>query len=141
MTRVFDAPRELVFDAWTTPEHVQKWFGPRDWTLPFCEIDLRPGGKWRYGMRSPEGQEMWMGGTYQEIVRPELLVTTEIFDDWPDNEALNRLTLEEQDGKTTMTARCLYESVEVRDGVLSSGMEHGAGETMDRLAEHLEALV
>lgn len=135
-TRVFNAPRRLVFEAWTTPEHVTHWFGPRGYTLPVCKIDLRPGGAWRYIMRGPDGREMGMKGVYREIVPYDRLVSTESFDDYP-GESVNTMTLEERDGKTTMTVRVLYESPEMRDGVLESGMEKGAGETLDRLAEHV----
>ncbi len=139
ITRVFDAPRELLFDALTNPEHVPRWFGLRDWTLPVCEIDLRVGGKWRYVMRGPDGQEMGMSGVYKEIKRPERLAYTESFDDYP-GETLNTGVLTEEDGRTTFTATILYESKEHRDAVLESGMQHGAAETYDRLAEHLDSL-
>jgi uncharacterized protein YndB with AHSA1/START domain len=139
ITRVLDAPRGLVFDALTNPEHLPHWFGFRDWTLPVCEIDLRPGGKWRYVMRGPDGEEMGMSGVYREIERPERLVYTESFDDYP-GETLNTGILIEEDGKTTFTATVLYESKEHRDAVLESGMQRGAAETYDRLAEHLAAL-
>ena len=139
ITRVFDAPRELVFDALTNPEHLPHWFGLRAWTLPVCEIDLRPGGKWRYVMRGPDGQEMGMSGVYREIERPERLVYTESFDDYP-GETINTGVLTEEDGKTTFTATVLYESKEHRDAVIESGMQSGAAETFDRLAEHLASL-
>ena len=139
MTRVFDAPRELVFSAWTEPQHVSNWFGPRGWTMPTCQIDRRPGGAWRFVLRGPDGAEMGMSGVYQEITPPERLVSTESFDDYP-GESLNTMVLTEQDGRTTMTTTVRYESREVRDAVLASGMEAGAGETLDRLAEHLVTL-
>jgi uncharacterized protein YndB with AHSA1/START domain len=139
ITRVFDAPRELVFDALTNPEHVPHWFGPRDWTLPVCEIDLRPGGAWRYVGRGPDGAEMGMRGVYQEIAPPERLVSTESFDDYP-GESLNTVVLTEEDGKTTLSVTVLYPSKETRDAVLASGMQRGAAETYDRLAEHLRAM-
>jgi uncharacterized protein YndB with AHSA1/START domain len=136
MTRVFDAPRELVFDAWTNCEHVPHWFGPHGTTVPLCEIDLRPGGAWRYVLRSPDGSEMGMGGVYQEISRPDRLVSTESFDDYP-GESLNTMVLTEEDGKTTLTITVLAESKETRDAVVDSGMEKGANETFDRLEEYL----
>src|ERR671933_1431990 len=80
MRRVFDAPRRLVFDAWTTPELFARWFGARGWSVPVCEIDLRPGGRYRYVMRGPDGQEVAMAGVYREVVPPERLVTTERFE-------------------------------------------------------------
>jgi uncharacterized protein YndB with AHSA1/START domain len=138
MTRVFDAPRALVFDACTNPEHLQHWFGPRGWTLPVCEVDLRPGGAWRFVLRGPDGSEMGMSGVYQEVAPPERLVSTESFDDYP-GETLNTLTLSEEEGRTTYTVTVLYPSKEVRDAVLESGMQDGASESFDRLAEHLQA--
>jgi uncharacterized protein YndB with AHSA1/START domain len=139
MTRVFDAPRRLVFEAMTKPEHMVRWFGPHGWTLAVCEIDLRPGGAWRSVLRGPGGTQMGMSGVYQEITPPERFVSTESFDDYP-GESLNTLSFEEHDGKTTFKVRILYPSREVRDIVLQSGMEKGAGQTYDRLAEHLEAM-
>lgn len=139
MTRLFDAPRELVFDAFTNPEHVPHWFGPRGWSLPLCEIDLRPGGSWRYVLRGPNGEEMGMSGEYKEITPPERVVTTESFDDYP-GDSLNTLLLTEEDGKTRYTVTVLYPSKETRDAVLASGMSEGAAETLERLAEHLESL-
>ena len=136
MTRVFDAPRRLVFDALTKPELFKRWFGPRGWSLAICEIDLKVGGTWRSVLRGPEGKEMGMRGIYQEIVPPERLVSTESFDDYP-GESLVTGVLVEHDGKTTMTATILYPSREVRDAVLKSGIEHGAAETYDKLAEML----
>src|SRR5258706_9403546 len=139
MTRVFNAPRHLVFEACTRPEHMKHWFGPRGWTLPVCEIDFRPGGSWRNIMRGPDGREMGMRGVYQEITPPERFVSTESFDDYP-GESLNTLTFTEKDGTTTLTVSVVYPSREVRDIVLKSGMAKGAGESYDRLAEHLETL-
>jgi len=139
MTRLFDAPRQLVFDAFTNPAHVPHWFGPRGWSVPVCEIDLRPGGSWRYVLSGPDGEEMGMSGMYKEITRPERIVTTESFDDYP-GESLNTLTLTEEDGKTRYTVTVLYADTETRDAVLASGMSEGAAETLERLAEHLEAL-
>ena len=139
ITRVVDAPRSLVFEAITAPEHVPHWYGPRGWSLPVCQIDLRPGGAWRYVLRGPEGTEMGMRGVFQEITPPERLVTTESFNDYP-GESLNTLVLTEQDGQTTITVTVLYESKEIRDAVLASGMQEGASETYDRLVEYLREL-
>jgi len=99
LTRVFQAPRHLVFEALTRPEHVPQWYGPRGWTLPVCEMDLRAGGAWRYVMQSPDGRKVGMRGVYREIVAPRRLVSTESFDDYP-GESLNTLTLTEENGKT-----------------------------------------
>ena len=139
ITRVVDAPRELVFDVMTNPEHVPHWFGLREWTLPVCKIDLGPGGDWRYVMRGPDGTEMGMSGVYKEVAPPERLVSTESFDDYP-GESLNTMVLTEDGGKTTIAVTVLYESKEIRDAVIQSGMEGGAAETYDRLAEYLETI-
>jgi uncharacterized protein YndB with AHSA1/START domain len=139
ITRVFNAPRHLVFDALTKPELVKQWLlGPPGWTMPICEIDLRVGGAFRYVWRKQDGTEMGMGGVYREIAPPERLVGTERFDDpWYKGEAVGTHVLVEQDGKTTLTLTVLYESKEVRDGVLKSGMERGVEASYDRLAELL----
>src|SRR5258708_38779301 len=110
ITRVFDAPRRLVFEARTKPEHLPHWMlGPEGWTMPICEIDLRPGGAWRFVWRKSDGSEMEMRGVYQEIVPPERVVSTEVWgDDWP--ETINTLMLSEKDGKTTITSRVRYPS-------------------------------
>jgi uncharacterized protein YndB with AHSA1/START domain len=136
LTRVFNAPRQMIYDAWTKPELPKRWFGPRGWSLVVCEIDLRVGGKWRFVLRGPGGKEMGMGGVYRELVPPERDVHTEKFDDYP-GESVVTGVLTESGGKTTMTATILYPSQEVRDIVLKSGMEHGAAESYDRLAEML----
>ena len=132
MTRVFDAPRHLVFEAWTKPEHLLQWFGPHSCPLVACEIDFRVGGAWRYTLRGPDGKDMVMRGVYREIKRPERLISTESFDDYP-GESINTMTFSEENGKTTLTTRVLYGSKEIRDAVIRSGMEQGAAETYDRL--------
>jgi uncharacterized protein YndB with AHSA1/START domain len=139
MTRVFDAPRTLVFDALTKPELVKQWLlGPPGWTMPVCEIDLRVGGAYRYVWRNANGKEMGMGGLFREVVVPERLVNTEKFDEaWYPGEAVGTAVLVEQGGKTTLTQTILYVSQEARDGVLKSGMERGVVASYDRLAELL----
>jgi uncharacterized protein YndB with AHSA1/START domain len=139
MTRVFDAPRTLVFDALTKPELVKQWLlGPPGWTMPVCEIDLRVGGAYRYVWRNANGKEMGMGGLFREVVVPERLVNTEKFDEaWYPGEAVGTAVLVEQGGKTTLTQTILYVSREARDGVLKSGMERGVVASYDRLAELL----
>jgi uncharacterized protein YndB with AHSA1/START domain len=139
MTRVFDAPRSLVFDAWTKPELLKRWLGVRGgWTFAVCEVDLKVGGAYRFVWRGPDGREMGMGGVYREIVRPERLVATEKFDDpWYEGEALDTTTFVEREGKTTATTTVLYASREVRDAVLKSPMERGVAESYDKLAEVL----
>ena len=141
ITRAFDAPRKLVFDALTKPELVKQWLlGPDGWSMPVCEIDLKVGGKYRYvWRRDKDGTEMGMGGVYREIVAPERIVATEKFDQsWYPGEALGTFVLIEQAGKTTLTETILYESREARDGVLKSGMEKGIVASYDRLAKLLE---
>src|SRR5206468_10116150 len=140
MTRVFDAPRRLVFDAHTKPELVRQWLlGPPGWTMPVCEMDVRVGGKYRWVWRKDsDGPQMGMGGVYREVVAPERLVTTERFDEaWYPGESLNTLLLVEQGGRTTLTQTMRYESREARDAVLKSGMESGVKASYDRLADLL----
>lgn len=140
LTRVFDAPRRLVFDAFTKPELLKRWFGPRGWSLVVCEVDLKVGGGFRFVLRSPHGKDMGMRGVYREIVPPERSVHMESFDDYPGEAQVTALFVEEG-GKTTLTATILYPSKEVRDIVIKSGMEHGAAESYDKLAELLPSTV
>lgn len=143
MSRVFDAPRNLVFDAWTKPELLERWLGVREgWSMVVCEVDLRVGGAYRFLWRGPDGTEMGMGGVYREIAPPERLVATESFDDpWYSGEALDTIVLVEEGGKTTATTTVLYESEEIRDAVLESGMARGVAESYDMLAEYLASMV
>ncbi len=136
MTRVFDAPRRVVFDALTKPELLKRWFGPHGWSMAVCEVDLRVGGTFRFVLQGPNGREMGMRGVYREIVPPERSVHMESFDDYPGESEVTTV-LVEQGGKTTLTATVLSPSPEVREAVLKSGMEHGAAESYDRLAELL----
>ena len=140
LTRVFNAPRHLVFEAFTNPELLKRWFGPHGWSLRVCEVDYRVGGSFRFIMRGPDGTEMGMRGTYKEIAPPNRSVHMESFDDFPGSESQVTTVFAEKDGKTTMIATVLYPSKEVRDAVIQSGMEHGAAETYDRLAEMLESI-
>ena len=143
MTRVFDAPRTLVFDAHTKPELVRRWMlGPPGWSMPVCEIDLRVGGKYRYVWRHDrDGTMMGMGGVYREIHPPERLVATEKFDEsWYPGEAVDTIVLVEQGGRTMLTQTMLYESREARDAVLKSPMEQGVAAGFDRLADLLQTL-
>jgi len=139
MTRVFDAPRSLVFEAFTKPELVRQWLlGPEGWSMPVCEIDLRVGGKYRYVWRHVKGHEMGMGGVFREIVPPERIVSTEKFDEaWYPGEAVGTVVLTEQGGKTTLTQTVQYQSREAREAVLKSPMESGVAAGYDRLAELL----
>ena len=136
ITRVFDAPRQSVFQALTDPGRVPSWYGPRGWTLPVCEIDSRTGGAWRLVCRGPDGTDLRLRGVYREVRPPERLVSTESFDGHP-GESLNTLVLTEQDGRTTVTTTVRYPSKEARDAVLGSGMPVGASQTYGRLAEYL----
>ncbi len=140
VTRVFEAPRRLVFDAWTRPEHVPNWMlGPDGWTMPVCEIDLRPGGAWRFVWRRADGSEMEMRGEYREVAPPERLVSTESWGgDWP--ETLNTLLLVEEDGRTTVKQTMLYPSREARDAALGTGMKEGVAQSYGRLDEYLRAV-
>jgi uncharacterized protein YndB with AHSA1/START domain len=142
MTRVVNAPRNLVFDAFTKPELVRRWLlGPDGWTMPVCEIDLRVGGKYRYVWRHEKGHQMGMGGVYREIVIPERIVSTEKFDEsWYPGEAVGTLVLTEHGGKTTVTQTVLYESREARDGVLKSPMEQGVEAGYNRMEEMLVSM-
>ena len=140
LSRVFDAPRKLVFEAWTRPEHVKLWYGCRGSSLVLCEIDFRLGGAYRFVTRVADGNVYPMSGVYREIVPPERLVYTERFNDDPGKEALITLTLEERDGRTTLTSVARYRTAEDRDAVLEFGVEKGAREGFDRLAEHLATM-
>jgi len=142
MTRVFDAPRSMVFDAWTKPELLRRWLGVfGGWTFAVCEVDLRVGGKYRFVWRGKDGNEMGMGGVYREIVRPERIVCTEKFDDpWYEGDAIDTTTFVERGGKTTMTTTVLYASKEIRNAVLKSPMESGVAKSYDKLAEVLAAI-
>ena len=137
VTRNVNAPRPLVFDAWTNPKVVPQWMlGPPGWTMPVCEIDLRAGGEWHFVWRKSDGTEMAMQGVYKEINPPERLVSTESWGgNWP--ETLNTLTLSEANAKTTITVTILYPTKEARDAALLTGMKDGMAATFDRLAEFL----
>jgi uncharacterized protein YndB with AHSA1/START domain len=139
LTRIFDAPRGLVFDAMTKPELLKRWFGPRGYSLAVCDVDLKVGGRWRFVLRGPDGADMGMSGVYREIASPERLVSTEAFDEYP-GEALATIVLVEDGGKTTFTNTLLYPSRAIRDIVINTGMEHGAAESYDKLDEHLASV-
>ena len=124
LTRVFDAPRHLVYRAMTEPEILKRWFGPRGFTMPVCEVDLRVGGVWRFVIQKPDGKQVGMFGKYIELDPPARTVHTESFDDYP-GECTVTTTLTEQDGRTTLEATARYPSPEIRNMVLQSGMEHG----------------
>ena len=140
MTRVFDAPRALVFDALTNLALLKRWFGLfGGWALTGCEIDLRVGGAFRFVWRNPDGRTMGMRGVYREIVVHEQIVNTESIDGYP-GEAVTTTVLTERAGQTTLTSTILYESTEIREAVLKSGMARGAGASYDKLAELLASM-
>jgi uncharacterized protein YndB with AHSA1/START domain len=140
MTREFNAPRDLVFKAHTSCEHMSRWWGPRKYEVADCKIDFREGGTWRIVHRGPDGDEMAFFGEYREILAPEKITWTFDFDGNPGDAGVETLTLEEVDGRTILTARSFFDNTDVRDAVLKSGMADGAAETFDRLAEYLEEL-
>lgn len=127
MSRVFNAPRALVFDAYTKPELLKRWLGVHNgWTLAVCEIDLRPGGGYRYVWRGPAREDMGMRGTFTEVVPPARLVTTEKFDQaWYEGGCVGTVTFVERAGKTTLNIALLYDSKAIRDSVLESPMKEG----------------
>ena len=142
LTRVFDAPRRLVFVAYSRPEHVARWWGRRGQALTVYEMDFRPGGAWRFVLRGADGQEHPFRGVYREIVPPKRLVYTFVYDvpGVRDQEAVETLTFEERDGRTTLTSTMVHRTVEARDGHMRAGMEAGASETLERLAELLTTM-
>jgi len=142
ISRAFDAPRSLVWEAYTTPALLKRWLGVfGGWSLDVCEIDLRVGGAYRYVWRGSEGGQMGMGGVYKEVVPPHRLVATERFDEsWYPGSAESVLTLTEQGGKTTLTITVRYDTREARDAVLKSPMEHGMAAGFDNLAKVLASM-
>jgi uncharacterized protein YndB with AHSA1/START domain len=142
LTRLFDAPRDLVFEAMSRPEHITQWWGRLGdgYSVPVCEVDLRPGGTWRFVNRTPNGDNVAFYGVYREVAPPERVVFTEIFEQFPDTETVVTAMLTEENGKTRLTATVLYPSTEVRDMVLGSGMARGAGISYDRLEDVVAGL-
>ena len=142
MTREFDAPRELVFEVHSKCEHLDKWWGPRKYSLEVCEMDFRSGGEYHFVHRGPEGvDEYGFRGEYREIVPPERIVWTFEWEGMPGHGSVDTLTLEDLGGgRTKLIAHSLFDSKEDRDWMLQSGMEEGAGESYDRLAELLETM-
>lgn len=153
LERVFDAPRELVFKAFSEAEHLKHWWGPRGWTLTVCNVDFRPGGIWHYCMKCIDenqgdfyGYESWGKAVYQEIVEVEKIVYVDYFSDAEGNEKEEMpsckvtITFVEHEGKTKLVSRAQYASAEELKAVLDMGMEQGITETWDRLAEHLQSL-
>jgi uncharacterized protein YndB with AHSA1/START domain len=135
ITREFDAPRELVYKAWTTPELVRRWWHAKRGEVTVVEIDLRVGGKWRYAMVAHGDVEVAFHGEFREIVPNERLVSTEVYEGMPEEEAINTLTLTEANGRTTLTLLVEHSSKEFRDGHVDSGMEDGLQDALDLLEE------
>ncbi len=142
--RVIDAPRELVWRAWTVPEQIARWWGPRGWTTTNYAMDVRPGGVWHYCMRGAGGEESWGKAVYREIVEPERLVYYDVFSDAGGNTVegmpgmLITLELADLGGKTKLTSYAEFATVEQLESILAMGVVQGLSETWDRMAEHLE---
>jgi uncharacterized protein YndB with AHSA1/START domain len=141
ITREFDAPRDLVFKAYTDPNLIPQWWGPRRFTTVIDKMDVKQGGLWRFVQRSTAGNEYAFHGVIHEITSPERVVSTFEFEGMPGHISLDTVTLEESGGKTKFTTRSVFQTVKDRDGMIKSGMEEGVFETMDRLAELLEKLI
>lgn len=145
-TRIFNAPRQLVFAVFTKPEHLARWWGPKGWTLPVCTIDFRPGGVWHYCLRSAEGEEKWVKATYQEIIEPERIVYTDSFVDASGNlidnqpEKVTTVTLVEQEGGTKLTSRIRYARADDLKTMLALGMVPGTIESWNYLEQYLADL-
>ncbi len=135
ITRQFDAPRHLVYRAWTTPELIRRWWAGDRGEVTSAEVDLRPGGRWRYVMTASGGFEVAFHGEYREIVPDERIVSTEVFEGAPDAAAVSRATFAEQDGRTTLSILVEHTSQEHRDMHLNSGMEDGMNESLDHLEQ------
>ena len=140
ITREFDAPRHLVWKAYTTPDLIARWWGGEHGKVTSVEVDLRVGGTWRYVLAANEGFEVAFHGEYREISEPERLVNTEIYEGAPEGVGVVTTTLTESDGRTTLTQLCEYGSREVRDAVIDSGMESGMQESMDALEQVVVSL-
>ena len=141
VTRAFAAPRALVYRAWTSPELVRRWWHAKRGEMTVAEIDLRVGGQWRYAMVTPSGQEVAFHGVYREIVPGERIVSTEVFEGFPDHEALNTLTFADAGDGTLMTILNEHGSREVRDMVLGTGMEAGLQDALELLEETAMSLI
>jgi len=138
ITREFDAPRNLVWKAWTTPELVRRWWHAKRGEMTVAEIDLREGGRWRYAMVTPDGMEVAFHGVYREVVPEERLVSTEIYEGVPNGEegaTLNTATFAEADGRTTLTILVEAPSKEIRDAIIATGMEDGLQDALDLVEE------
>jgi uncharacterized protein YndB with AHSA1/START domain len=136
ISRVFDAPARLLFEAYSTPEHVKRWFGPKGWPITLCEMDFRVGGRFRFGMTGPDGQQgPPFGGEYLEIVPNQKIVYDNAFEAPGSPKMVVTLTYEEENGKTTMTIHTLFESIAMRNEYVGVGMLEGYGSALDQLAD------
>jgi uncharacterized protein YndB with AHSA1/START domain len=146
LIREFDAPRDLVFEAFSKPEHIAHWWGQKGSTMPICEMDFRPGGAWRFVERAADGKEYGFHGEYREITRPERIAWTFEFEGLPGHVSVETMVFEDlvqdqsQNRRTRITATAVFDSVEDRDGMVQSGMAQGASESYERLAEYLQTL-
>jgi uncharacterized protein YndB with AHSA1/START domain len=141
ISREFDAPKHLVFKAWTTPELVRRWWSAKRGEVTSAEIDLRVGGRWRYAMVTPDGFEVAFHGEYREIAENERIVSTEIYEGAPETEALNTITFAEAAGTTTVNILMVLPTKEARDAVLASGMEDGLQDALELLGQVARSLV
>jgi uncharacterized protein YndB with AHSA1/START domain len=139
--RIVDAPRALVFDAFTKCEHLTRWMGPKSLTMVSCNTDLKVGGRYRFVFRAPDGSDVGFSGEYREVVVPSRIVRTFVFEPMPDAAALETLELEEHDGRTTIKTTTVHKTVENRDGHVNSGIEGGMTEGYARLDELLAGLL
>ncbi len=146
LIREFDAPRDLVFEAFSKPEHIAHWWGQNGSTMPICEMDFRPGGAWRFVEHAADGNEYGFRGEYRDISRPERIAWTFEFEGLPGHVSLETMVFEElgqdqgQHRRTRITATSVFDSIEDRDGMVQSGMAQGASESYERLAEYLRTL-
>ena len=140
LERSFDAPRSLVFEAFTKAEHLRHWWGPKGSTTSVCDVDARPGGAWRMVVSERDGADQGFRGEFREVVPPERLTWTFEWEGLPGHISVDTLTFSERDGVTTVRGTSRFGTVEDRDGMLQSGMEEGAAETYERLDEYLEEL-
>jgi uncharacterized protein YndB with AHSA1/START domain len=140
MTRAFSAPARTLFEVWTKPEHVRKWYAVRSTTMTVCEIDLRVGGAWRWVLLHPKGGEIAFSGVFSEIDPPHRLQRTEVFEAMPGAESLVTQTFDEKDGQTTITINMLFKSKQDRDICLKSGMELGVKECFQKIDELVATL-
>jgi uncharacterized protein YndB with AHSA1/START domain len=138
LTRIFDAPCKLLFRSYTDPNFIPQWWGPKGFTTVIDHMNIRPGGIWRFLQRGPDGNERAFNGVYRGIVSPDWLAYTFESESMPGHVLLETVTFEERDGRTRVTAHALFDRVNDRDGMLNSGMEHGAAESWQRLADLLQ---